>query len=949
MKKIIACFCAFLGLFAHTISVSAADIHVGLVSYWPLDVDSGGFTPDVSFTNHLNIFGGATTTAGGQVSNAFVFNGSSQYLSVTHSISNSDSGLPIWGAGNYTIALWVNGAQNQADKYIFTHGNTTNANPFFSIQTKTGASTTFSNKLDIFLRTTGGTILLNHVKSVSPVLDGTWHHIAWVDERGSAKLYVDGNLDSSYVYTYTVGNPALNTTSIGALVRTTTAGFFVGAVDDVATWERALTQAEIQAVKTNSIPTPVPLLPPTVSISPLNPTLSVGDHARFVLAAPYGVRPFTYQWKRDGVIVPDATNQTYTLFHVTTNDSGAIFTAEVTNPGGTTATNSVLTVLADPAINVVNGLLNYWPFENVTNASLTTPDLYSQNDMLLKTTNSSTTFDANNIVPGQFGNALAFDGLGQYSTRVGGLPIYNNTNYSVSLWVKGNGTNGIGGQTGSAARVFSEASTNSNTPLFSIATDTAGTTGVASMFVRNDANSPLVNGRRSTRVVFDDAWHHIVWVDSNGQGKLYVDGVQDETDFSYVRGALTLNTTTAAGILRGNPFAPVNFFAGAIDEIALWNRALSISEIGSIRTNGVPAPVAAIPPSIITQPVSKTNGIFVGDNVSFSVQASGTSPLSYQWNKNGSSISSAINSTATNSILVLNNVQASEAGNYFVTITNVAGSTNSTTVQLTVISYTPATNGTVLALDFDLGTTTNVQPGFSRMTIGSNPFNFGSVGVTVSTIGSTTFSDRLRTTPVNNPPDFTQAQIYNDFIYSTSATDGTGAKILIERLAPNTAFGLTVWSWDRDNFGARVSDWIETASGSTNPIITGYSWDGTLPPTKDYMDTFGALLTSSSTGKLQIEGRKNGGAGISVFVNALRLVANPSIIIAAAEIINGNLRLTIETQFPGQVVSITEQTDLGSGVWSTPTSGGIVETRGPIVIAEYPTSANQTFYRVTSP
>ena len=948
MKKLIAGFCVAGCLFAQIVSTSAADIHVGLVSYWPLDADGGGFTPDASFTNHLPIFGGATPGVG-QVSNAFTFSGSSQYLSLTHSLSNSDSGLPSWGAGNYTIALWVNGAQNQADKYIFTHGNTTAANPFFALQTKTGAATTFSNKLDIMLRTTGGTVLLNHVKSVAPVLDGTWHHIAWVDERGSAKLYVDGNLDTNFTYTYTPGNPALNTTTIGALVRNTTAGFFAGAVDDVAIWERALSQAEIQSVRTNSVPTPVPLLAPTISLSPINPTLRVGDHARFVVAPPFGARPFTYLWRRDGVPIPDATNQTYTLFHVTTNDSGASFTVEVTNAGGTTSSNSVLTVLPDPAINVSNGLLNYWPFQIVTNSPPTTPDLYSQNDMSLIATNPLVTFDSNNLVTGQFGNALAFDGSSQYATRVSGLPIYNHTNYSVSLWVKGNGTtNGAGAQTATAARVFSEASTNGNAPLFSIATDTAGTTGVATMFVRNDANSALVNGRKSTRVVFDDVWHHIVWVDSNGQGKLYVDGVQDESDFFYTRGTLTLNTTSAGAILRGNPFAPQNFFLGAIDEIALWNRALTISEIADIRVNGVPSPVAAIPPSITTQPVSKTNGVFVGDDITFSVQVTGTSPLSYQWNKGGSPISSAANPTATNNILVLTNVQTGDAGDYFVTITNVAGTTNSVTVQLTVVPYTPATNGIVLALDFDLGTTPHVQPGFSRMTLASNPTNFDSVGVTISIIGSTALSDRLRSTPVNNPPDFTQAQIYNDFIFSSSATDGTGAKILIERLAPNTSYGLTIWSWDRDNPGTRVSDWIETASGSTVPIATGYTFDGSVVPTKDYLNTFGALLTSSSTGKLQIEGRKNAGAGVSVFVNALRLVANPTMRVTSAELVAGNLRLTIETQYPNQPITIQEKTDLNLG-WSTPVSGGVIETRGPIVIAEFPTSASQTFYRVTSP
>ncbi|MGI8966601.1 MAG: hypothetical protein ACR2H1_11005, partial [Limisphaerales bacterium] len=148
---------------------------------------------------------------------------------------------------------------------------------------------------------------------------------------------------------------------------------------------------------------------------------------------------------------------------------------------------------------------------------------------------------------------------------------------------------------------------------------------------------------------------------------------------------------------------------------------------------------------------------------------------------------------------------------------------------------------------------------------------------------------------------------------------------------------------------ARISDWIETASGATVPIKTGYSFDGALIPTHDFTNTFGALLTSSATGKLQIEGRKNGGAGISIFVNALRLVAQPVIRITKVELVGGNIRLTIETQYPDQPIRIEEKNDLNNPTWNAPASGGVTQVNGPIVTAEFPASAAQTFYRVVSP
>lgn len=41
----------------------AADILTGLVSYWPLEVNNGGTTPDSSFANNLTVNGAPTIAA----------------------------------------------------------------------------------------------------------------------------------------------------------------------------------------------------------------------------------------------------------------------------------------------------------------------------------------------------------------------------------------------------------------------------------------------------------------------------------------------------------------------------------------------------------------------------------------------------------------------------------------------------------------------------------------------------------------------------------------------------------------------------------------------------------------------------------------------------------------------------------------------------------------------
>ena len=88
-------------------------------------------------------------------------------------------------------------------------------------------------------------------------------------------------------------------------------------------------------------------------------------------------------------------------------------------------------------------------------------------------------------------------------------------------------------------------------------------------------------------------------------------------------------------------------------------------------------------PSITSQPTSQT--VTVGGTASFSVTATGTAPLAYQWKFNGTSISGATNSTYS-----ITNVQTSNAGNYTVTVSNSAGSVTSNTATLTVNSTTTA-------------------------------------------------------------------------------------------------------------------------------------------------------------------------------------------------------------------------------------------------------------------
>src|SRR6185312_9310289 len=87
-------------------------------------------------------------------------------------------------------------------------------------------------------------------------------------------------------------------------------------------------------------------------------------------------------------------------------------------------------------------------------------------------------------------------------------------------------------------------------------------------------------------------------------------------------------------------------------------------------------------PSIVTGPQSQTN--FPGGNVTFTVAAFGSGPLTYQWSYNSSPISGATGTSFTT-----NNISLGSSGNYSVTASNPSNQTASASAVLTVAAGAP--------------------------------------------------------------------------------------------------------------------------------------------------------------------------------------------------------------------------------------------------------------------
>lgn len=111
--------------------------------------------------------------------------------------------------------------------------------------------------------------------------------------------------------------------------------------------------------------------------------------------------------------------------------------------------------------------------------------------------------------------------------------------------------------------------------------------------------------------------------------------------------------------------------------------AFILQKTGAAPTPPPPPPPVVTPPIITAQPISWT--VLAGANVTFSVVASGSTPLSYQWKVNGSPIPGAVNPS-----LALTSVTAAmTGGSYTVDVSNSASTVTSNAAILTVSTPAP--------------------------------------------------------------------------------------------------------------------------------------------------------------------------------------------------------------------------------------------------------------------
>src|ERR1700676_401087 len=253
--------------------------------------------------------------------------------------------------------------------------------------------------------------------------------------------------------------------------------------------------------------------------------------------------------------------------------------------------------------------------------------------------------------------------------------------------------------------------------------------------------------------------------------------------------------------------------------------ALISNKVGRVTSNPVSLHVRVRgAPSITTQPANQT--VTATQTATFTVVASGTAPLSYQWLKNGANVAGATSSSYT----TLLTTTADNGSTFDVVVSNTAGTATSNAATLTVnaASVVP----TITTQPVSQAVTAGQTATFSVVATGTTPLSYQWLKNGANIAGATSSS---YTTPATTAAD--GGSTFNVVLSNTAGTATSNAATLTVKAAP-VAPTITTQPANQTVTAGQTATFTVVASG-TAPL--SYQWQ------KNVANIAGATSSSYTT------------------------------------------------------------------------------------------------------
>ncbi len=373
-----------------------------------------------------------------------------------------------------------------------------------------------------------------------------WTHIVWVHGGGRLSVYKDGVLASSAI--------SSNTTVVGNDVDIGAAGgtkIFSGMIDEVQTFNVALSAAQIARLYADGA---AHNAAPTVVVAQETSAAEIWD---------LDFTPFD----SGGVpLAPVASGNTVTI-------AAPTVTVGLANGATTLTTDAELTAQVTglgEAQGAYTWLVDAAPFMTVNVPFNSGATQFNYNGGGVHGTNTAASFSPQGQGLCQIGGCMSFDGTTSFvDLSLTTADVITASEGTVSAWVRP-----IGVSPTETRVLDGNVAVGDGLGYFGISRATVG--GLDRLWVFNwDGNEDSVGATYTV-----DAWTHIVWVHGGGRLTMYKDGV-------LVGATASSNTEIlSGGVDIGQGSSAATRFEGLIDDVQIYNTALSAAQIEQLYEDG---------------------------------------------------------------------------------------------------------------------------------------------------------------------------------------------------------------------------------------------------------------------------------------------------------------------------------------------------------------------------